>query len=99
MGFNQYIIRNPRKFKEIQRAICIDVYGLIKGSLAGFIIENRIVVGRVLTEPDENLVFNIKIPDGKGKAKEVKVKATDFEDDMFLGVEILETIKYIDLNI
>ena len=91
--FESFETIHPEKFRQIRRDVMVDVYGVIVNRFVSLNFgEGNIKLGKVLTEPDLDLVFMVKIPDGVNNTKNVKVQAVDFEDDLFLGVEELKDI-------
>lgn len=89
-GFEDWIKNNPEKFKEIQRDIMIDVYKIEVGKNIPLNFGGDKKLGKILTEPDLELIFSVRIPNGINKTQVVDVKAVDFEDDIFLGVEVIQ---------
>lgn len=89
-GFEDWIKNNPEKFKEIQRDIMIDVYRIEVGKNIPLNFGGDKKLGKVLTEPDLELTFSVRIPNGINKTQVVDVKAVDFEDDILLGVEVIQ---------
>ena len=98
MSFQSYMEANPDKVKAIVQALVIDSY---KMTLAGQVAVNYgdgPKVGIILKMPDEELKMTLFLPRGKDLGQVLKVKACNFEDDLILGVEILEDIGLLDLN-
>lgn len=92
-GFENFETKHPEEFREIQRNVMIDVYGVLIGKLVSLDFGNgNVKLGKVLTEPDLDLIFLVRIPDGVNNTKNVRVQAIDFEDDISLGVEELKDI-------
>lgn len=89
-GFEDWIKNNPEKFKEIQRDIMIDVYKIEVGKNIPLNFGGDKKLGKVLTEPDLELTFKVRIPDGIHNTRDVTIRAVDFEDDIFLGVEVIQ---------
>ena len=98
MGFETYMEAHPDKVKSIVRDLIIDSY---KMTLAGQVAvdwgEGQ-KLGIILKMPDSELNMTLFLPHGRNTGQVLKVRACDFEDDLVLGVEILEDLGLLDLN-
>lgn len=98
MSFESYMEANPEKVKAIVQQLVIDTYRMTLAGQVAIDYGDGPKVGRILKMPDIDLNMTLFLPCGKGKGQILRVRASSFEDDNVLWVEVLENLGVLDLD-
>ena len=97
MSFESYMKANPQKVNDIVRTLVIDTYKMASAGQIAVNYGEGPKLGIILKMPNEELEMTLFLPHGNGKGQVIKAKASDFEDDLVLGIEITEDLGILDL--